>query len=112
MPLTKQKALQYLRDSLQNPNIDFREDQWESIDAVVNVQKTKENAPQKQMNNAYHQAKNLDGVFDVSGSKSGPVLLVDDVIDSGWTVTVISALLRKDGSGPVFPVALATTGSM
>jgi ATP-dependent DNA helicase RecQ len=82
------------------------------IPFIPAVQKTKENAPQKQMNNAYHQAKNLDGVFGVSGSKSGPVLLVDDVIDSGWTVTVISALLRKDGSGPVFPVALATTGSM
>ncbi len=36
MPLTKQKALQYLQESLQSPDIDFREDQWESIDAVVN----------------------------------------------------------------------------
>jgi ATP-dependent DNA helicase RecQ len=38
-------------------------------------------------------------------------LLVDDVIDSGWTVTVISALLRKQGCEAVFPVALASTGS-
>ena len=35
MPITKQKAFQYLRDSLQNSNIDFRNDQWESIDALV-----------------------------------------------------------------------------
>jgi len=34
--LTKEKALQYLRDSLGNPIANFREDQWESIDAVVN----------------------------------------------------------------------------
>ncbi len=36
-----------------------------------------------------------------------PVFLVDDMIDSGWTLTVITALLRAAGSGPVFPVALA-----
>jgi len=40
---------------------------------------------------------------------SGPVLLVDDVVDSGWTLTVVAALLRQAGSGPVWPVALATT---
>jgi ATP-dependent DNA helicase RecQ len=38
---------------------------------------------------------------------SGPVLLLDDVIDSGWTLTVGAALLRQAGAGPVFPVALA-----
>jgi len=32
---------------------------------------------------------------------------VDDVIDSGWTMTVIAALLRINKSGPVFPFALA-----
>ncbi|BBG66222.1 ATP-dependent DNA helicase RecQ [Hydrogenimonas sp.] len=79
---------------------------------VPAVKKVKENAPQKQMNNTYHQAKNLDGVFEVSGSMDGPVFLVDDVIDSGWTATVIALLLRSDGSGPVYPVALATTGKM
>jgi ATP-dependent DNA helicase RecQ len=31
------------------------------------------------------------------------------VADSRWTMTVIAALLRQAGSGPVFPVALATT---
>ncbi len=82
------------------------------IPFVSAVKKVRENAPQKQMNNAYYQAKNLDGVFEVDGSIAGPVLLVDDVIDSGWTMTVISALLRRDGSGPVYPVALSTTGSM
>ena len=36
-------------------------------------------------------------------------LLVDDVVDSRWTITVIAALLRQAGSGPVYPVALAST---
>jgi len=40
-----------------------------------------------------------------------PVLLVDDVIDSGWTVTVLAALLRQTGSEAVYPVALASTST-
>jgi ATP-dependent DNA helicase RecQ len=36
-----------------------------------------------------------------------PVFLVDDMVDSRWTFTVLAALLRKAGSGPVYPVALA-----
>jgi ATP-dependent DNA helicase RecQ len=41
---------------------------------------------------------------------SGPVLLVDDVIDSGWTVTVATRLLRKAGAPAVLPFALALDG--
>jgi ATP-dependent DNA helicase RecQ len=37
----------------------------------------------------------------------GPVLLVDDLIDSRWTATTIGVLLREAGSGPVLPIALA-----
>jgi ATP-dependent DNA helicase RecQ len=36
-----------------------------------------------------------------------PVLLVDDIVDSGWTMTLAAALLRRHGSGPVYPFALA-----
>jgi len=36
-----------------------------------------------------------------------PVLLVDDVVDSGWTLTLVSVLLQQAGSGPVYPFALA-----
>jgi ATP-dependent DNA helicase RecQ len=38
---------------------------------------------------------------------SVPVLLVDDVVDSRWTLTVASVILRQHGSGPVYPFALA-----
>jgi len=37
----------------------------------------------------------------------GPVLLVDDLVDSGWTVTVASRLLRKAGATAVLPLVLA-----
>ena len=33
--------------------------------------------------------------------------LVDDMVDSRWTFTVISALLRAAGCSAVFPMALA-----
>ncbi|MGH3437158.1 MAG: RecQ family ATP-dependent DNA helicase [Sciscionella sp.] len=38
-----------------------------------------------------------------------PVLLVDDQIDTGWTMTVASRLLRRAGAPAVLPFALATT---
>ncbi len=38
-----------------------------------------------------------------------PVLLVDDQIDTGWTMTVAAALLREAGAPGVLPLALATT---
>ncbi|GAB2987658.1 RecQ family ATP-dependent DNA helicase [Amycolatopsis acidiphila] len=39
----------------------------------------------------------------------GPVLLVDDVADSGWTMTIAARLLRKGGAPAVLPFALAAT---
>ena len=74
------------------------------------VSKLKDNEPQKLQNNSWHQCRNLDGAFAINKGAAGTsVLLVDDMVDSRWTVTVIAALLRQAGSGPVFPVALATT---
>ena len=73
------------------------------------VQKIRPTKQQKEMNNSYQQAYNLDGAFEIehwAGIK-GPVFLVDDMVDSRWTFTVITALLRQAESGPVFPLALA-----
>ncbi|MFD8704630.1 RecQ family ATP-dependent DNA helicase [Kitasatospora sp. NPDC059648] len=41
---------------------------------------------------------------------AGPVLLVDDLVDSGWTVTVAARLLRRAGAGAVLPLVLAVQG--
>ena len=79
---------------------------------VEAIAKVRDNEPQKMQQNRFHQCRNLDGVFQVAeGIPAEPVLLVDDIIDSGWTVTVLAALLQRAGSGPVFPVALASTSS-
>jgi ATP-dependent DNA helicase RecQ len=39
------------------------------------------------------------------------VLLVDDVVDSRWTLTYVGSLLRAAGVVAVVPVALAHRGS-
>ncbi|SDS74422.1 ATP-dependent DNA helicase, RecQ-like [Nocardioides scoriae] len=43
----------------------------------------------------------VDGDLD-----GGPVLLVDDLVDTGWTMTLAARALRRAGSGPVLPLAL------
>jgi len=40
----------------------------------------------------------------------GPVLLVDDLVDSRWTMTVAAQLLRQAGAEAVLPFSLATAG--
>jgi ATP-dependent DNA helicase RecQ len=72
------------------------------------VEKTRETKPQKGMENSTQQVRNLLEAFSVSHDiLAAPMFLVDDVIDSGWTITVIATLLLLNGSGPVFPFALA-----
>jgi ATP-dependent DNA helicase RecQ len=41
---------------------------------------------------------------------AGPVLLVDDLVDSGWTMTLATRMLRKAGAPAVLPFALAVAG--
>lgn len=78
--------------------------------AIVKVHET---ARQRMMMNSYQQANNLDGAFVVDPAQllGGPVLLIDDVIDSGWSLGVAGTLLKVAGSGPVFPLALASASA-
>lgn len=65
--------------------------------------------PQKAMQNSTQQLRNAHhkiGIVDAP-VPPGPVLLVDDILDSGWTLTVAGSLLRSRGSGPVHPFTLA-----
>jgi ATP-dependent DNA helicase RecQ len=43
------------------------------------------------------------------GSAPGPLLLVDDRVDTGWTITVATRLLREAGAPAVLPLTLAVT---
>jgi ATP-dependent DNA helicase RecQ len=66
---------------------------------------------QKTMENSPQQERNVTAAFavDASAVESGPVYLVDDMVDSRWTFTVCGGALRKHGSGLVYPIALADT---
>lgn len=80
------------------------------LEFVDVIQKVRHNELQKFQQNRFHQCRNLDGAFEVQGSiLEGPCFLVDDIVDSGWTLTVIAAKLQQAGSGKVYPVALAST---
>ena len=76
-------------------------------DALVKV---RDNPPQKRMENSYQQALNVADAFRVQVDQvsEDPVLLVDDIVDSRWSMTVCAALLREARCGPVYPVALAS----
>lgn len=67
--------------------------------------------------NSAQRLRELSGAFSVSdelaaalASSPGPVLLVDDYTDSGWTLAVAARLLRRAGSGEVLPLVLAAAG--
>ena len=73
------------------------------------LSKIREMPPQKEMQNSAFQARNVMSALKVTMPCSDQaLLLVDDVVDSRWTMTVAGWLLRQNGSGPVFPFALAT----
>ncbi len=68
-----------------------------------------------------NSAYRLAGVWDrlevgeelratLAGLDGAPVLLVDDLADSRWTLTVAVRALRRAGSGPVLPLVLAVAG--
>jgi ATP-dependent DNA helicase RecQ len=72
------------------------------------VQRTRDGAPQRAMENSAQQVRNVVGAFAVQGSiDPAPVLLVDDLFDSRWTLTAVGIALREAGSGPVHPFVLA-----
>ena len=64
------------------------------------------------MENSDKQARNVIGslLIDWRQVLPGSVLLVDDMVDSRWTFTVVAWELRRRGSGEVWPLALADAG--
>ncbi|MGB4594273.1 MAG: RecQ family ATP-dependent DNA helicase [Anaerolineaceae bacterium] len=72
------------------------------------IRRIREAPEQKTMQNSTMQAQNVMGTMAIEGQiPRGSVLLVDDIVDSGWTLTMAGYLLRKAGSGPVYPFTLA-----
>jgi ATP-dependent DNA helicase RecQ len=79
----------------------------------VVLAKTVPRPEQKTMANSTQQARNVDGSLAVCMERlprRGPVLLVDDMVDSRWTLTVAAWLLRSHRGGEVWPLVLAQAG--
>lgn len=67
--------------------------------------------------NSAQRLRALEGALTVPpplaealAAAGGPVLLVDDFTDSGWTLAVAARLLRRSGAQGVFPLVLAMQG--
>lgn len=73
--------------------------------------KTEDRPEQKTMANSTQQARNIDGSLKIDLKiPTGPVLLVDDIVNSRWTLTVAAWLLREVGCDNVWPIALSLSG--
>lgn len=70
-------------------------------------------SPQKEMENSAHQCDNALSSFSVKTNEYIPqkLILVDDVVDSRWTLTVCGYLLMDAGCSRIIPFALADSGS-
>ena len=78
------------------------------LPAVDAVRRRRDGPPQAEMANSAQQVRNVLGAFavDEGAVRPGPVLLVDDLYDSGWTTTVVGLALHDAGAGPVHPFTL------
>jgi ATP-dependent DNA helicase RecQ len=80
----------------------------QAIEAICKVRATE---PQKAMENSTQQLANIEGAFEViDRPPQTPCVLVDDIVDSRWTLTHVGGLLRRAGCEAVIPVALAESG--
>jgi ATP-dependent DNA helicase RecQ len=78
------------------------------LPAVPAVVKVREAAPQRTAANSAQQLANVHDAFSVEGPlPPGPAILVDDTVESGWTLTVVAAALRRAGCPAVLPLVLA-----
>lgn len=73
------------------------------------LRRTPGHPPVSAANSAYRVA-GLAGAWLVPDSIAvdGPILLVDDLTDTGWTLTMAARELRAAGAGSVLPFALAS----
>jgi ATP-dependent DNA helicase RecQ len=79
------------------------------LEFFIGVKKDKDTVCQKELNNSQKQWENVDESFVVCDSRSENTLLVDDMVDSRWTMTVCGYKLLQKGNGKIYPFALANS---
>ena len=82
------------------------------LDVIDALEKT-QSKQQKEMENTAHQCANAYQSFVVKANVELPpnILLIDDMVDSGWTLTVCGYRLMEAGAEHVYPFALADSSS-
>jgi len=80
----------------------------EKTEAAVRAQSSvgrATSARKKEMQNSVQQVRNLLGAFAIEGKPpSGSVLLVDDVVDSGWTLTLLAVMFAATRQRTGLPI--------
>ncbi len=91
-------------------------DDWPAIEAQVRARTLDLLliSPERLNNVRFRPAQQVSNVIDAfevaTPVPAGTVLLVDDTVDSRWTLSTIGVTLRQAGSGPVHPFVLARAG--
>jgi ATP-dependent DNA helicase RecQ len=77
------------------------------------LERVRETSPGTGRSNSAQRLRAVHGAFAVPGPMvfdGAPLLLVDDRIDTGWTITEATRVLRERGAGAVLPLVLAVDG--
>jgi ATP-dependent DNA helicase RecQ len=77
------------------------------------LERVRDEPPGTGLSNSAQRLRAVHGALAVPAGLAldgSPVLLVDDVVSTGWTLTEASRLLREAGAGPVLPLVLAVDG--
>ena len=82
------------------------------LTVLVPLARTFSAPPQSATQNAAHRVRNVWGAFSVDAevlrpAGGAPLFVLDDVYDSGWTMTVVADRLRAAGVSAVLPLVLA-----
>ncbi len=84
-----------------------------NIQCLDILEKTKKTRPQKELENSAYQCQNAFSGFSVIEDCTNlNILLIDDMVDSKWTLTVCGYMLKEKGAGLVYPFAIASTAGM
>jgi ATP-dependent DNA helicase RecQ len=112
-PLVNEKEIKYITcvPSLRSDIVlDFSKRLAESLGLTfVELLKKSNTRQQKEMQNSSYQCGNAMHSFSLLDGVEVPdkVLLVDDVVDSRWTLTACGYYLSQGGCGEIYPFALA-----
>jgi ATP-dependent DNA helicase RecQ len=77
------------------------------------LERTRDEPAGAGLSNSAQRLRAVHGALAVPpelGLDGSPVLLVDDLVSTGWTLTECARVLREAGAGPVLPLVLAVDG--